>query len=195
MNESQTPGASPDPFADEPELLRAIEEAPIRQVEPIPGPLLALLERERAEALKKRKEARSFRSVIALASLGLAAAIAVSFVFLRPPVSDAPPMAKVTITSPGDSTADTRPVFAWTSKDRPDQRYDVWVLPEEGDVLTVPALFEAEDVVSPVTFDQLTTVAATGKALAHGEKYRVLVCLADAGRLAGTPVPFSVREP
>jgi hypothetical protein len=109
----------------------------------------------------------------------------------------APPQAgataRVIITSPGDLVAETRPSIAWSSKDRARQRYDVWILPAEGNALEVPALFEAKDVVSPVAFGDLSAVAGE-TSLAPGRGYRVLVCLAGAGRMAGTPIPFRVSD-
>jgi hypothetical protein len=128
---------------------------------------------------------------------GLAAAIALLLVPRVGDDFDAPaPMARIIITSPGDLVADPRPTIAWSSKDAPGQRYDVWILPEEGDSLTCPALFTAKGIVSPVSFASLAPAhsgpSVEPPALESGRGYRVLVCLAGVGRHAGTPAPFRV---
>jgi len=102
--------------------------------------------------------------------------------------------ANVALTSPTATISDTQPVIAWTSKDKPDQKYDVWILPAEGDYLKAPTLFIAKGVKSPVAFASMKPgkdVADT--ALKAGIDYRVLICLADAGRMAGVPVSFTVK--
>jgi hypothetical protein len=104
------------------------------------------------------------------------------------------PTANVALTSPTATISDTQPVIAWTSKDKPDQKYDVWILPAEGDYLKAPTLFIAKGVKSPVAFASMKPgkdVADT--ALKAGIDYRVLICLADAGRMAGVPVSFTVK--
>lgn len=165
----------------------------------LPEGLLFSLERARREAIETQRGSRRFRPFSLGIGLALAAALAVGLVGLQfiQPKPPAGTMARVTITSPGDLITTTRPTIAWTSKDRPSQRYDVWVLPEEGDHLTVAPLLVAEDVTSPVSFETLRPEGAeqSGKEgeLETGRAYRVLVCLADGGRMAGTPVPFRVK--
>jgi len=215
-----------DPFADYPEVVRAIEEAPTRgtgDAELSPA-LLLRLERTRREALASRAREgggdrgdreeegasapapaplRRFPRRAALGwCLAAAAAAAVAAVWLKgppgveEPAAPAPAMARVVITSPGDRIEATRPAISWTSRDEPGQHYDVWILPEDGDYLGAPALFIAESVTSPVAFDQLQPgpEASADGALEPGTGYRVLVCLAGAGRMSGRPVPFRVMN-
>lgn len=191
----------PDPFAEDLTILRALEEVPPHGDLPLPPGLAAALDTTRRTALDRAASARRRRTVgtglVGLVGLGLAAAAAL---LLVPRAGDdfaAPaPMARITITSPGDLVADPRPGIAWSSKDAPGQLYDVWILPEEGDFLTAPALFAAKDVVSPVAFASLAPADSAPSveppALERGRSYRVLVCLAGVGRHAGTPAPFRV---
>jgi hypothetical protein len=191
--------APPDPFAGDVTILRALEEVPPRGEVPLPPGLVAALDTTRRTALDRAAAARRRRPLgIGLIVLGLAAAVAL---LLLPRVGDdfaAPaPMARIIITSPGDLVADPRPTIAWSSKDVPGQRYDVWILPEEGDSLTCPALFTAKGIVSPVSFASLAPAhsgpSVEPPALEPGRGYRVLVCLAGVGRHAGTPAPFRVK--
>lgn len=190
--------APPDPFAGDVTILRALEEVPPRGEVPLPPGLVAALDTTRRTALDRAAAARRRRPLgIGLIVLGLAAAVAL---LLLPRVGDdfaAPaPMAQIIITSPGDLVADPRPTIAWSSKDAPWQRYDVWILPEEGDSLTCPALFTAKGIVSPVSFASLAPAhsgpSVEPPALEPGRGYRVLVCLAGVGRHAGTSAPFRV---
>ena len=106
------------------------------------------------------------------------------------------PTARVVLTSPGGTISETRPTIAWTSKDKPGQKYDVWILPAEGDHLTAPVLFVAKNVTSPVSFADLAAgPGITAAALTPGTDYRALVCLASMGRTAGVPVTFTVTAP
>ena len=106
----------------------------------------------------------------------------------------APATARVVITSPADEITDTRPRIAWNSKDKPGQKYDVWILPGGADHLSAPALFVAKSVTSPLRFEDMQPGTGAGLAsLETGAEYQVLVCLADAGRMAGVPVPFRVK--
>ena len=93
--------------------------------------------------------------------------------------------------APRGLTAVTEPVVVWDNV--PNQAYDVWILPAEGTVTDAPALFVKKGVRSPVAFDQLEP-AAPGDTLQPGTEYRVLVCLADQGRLAGEAVPFTIMD-
>ena len=63
------------------------------------------------------------------------------------------------------------------------------------DVGKCPTLCKAERVTSPVVFAQKMKPGKgiTDTALRPGTDYRVLVCLADVGRMAGVPVPFKVK--
>jgi hypothetical protein len=194
MNESDC-----DPIRDFPEVLKMIEDAPPQGQVQLPEGLLFSLERARREAMEAQRGSRGFRPLTLGLGLALAAALALGLVglqFIQPkPLAGA--MAKVTITSPGDLISTTRPTIAWTSKDRPSQRYDVWVLPEEGDHLTVAPLLVAKDVTSPVAFEKLRPEGSgtpEGESeLEAGRAYRVLVCLADGGRMSGMPIPFRVN--
>jgi hypothetical protein len=169
----------PDPFRENADLVRAFEDVPPRGDVPMPDSVRFSVERVRREALARRRTggwATTFKIAAAVAIL------AGSALFFLPRSTAT---ARVTIVSPGDVVPETTPVVAWNSKDRPEQRYDVWILPGEGDHLTVPAVFVAQNVTSPVP---ITT------ALTAGQSYRVLVCLAGIGRTAGTPVPFRVAK-
>lgn len=87
----------------------------------------------------------------------------------------------------------TQPTFAWTNAD--DQLYDVWVLPPEGDVETVPALFVAKNVRSPVSLKDMVPgpgePASKPRALEKEKPHRLLVCLATVGKFGGDAVPFT----
>ena len=196
---NQTNQSDDDPIHEFPEVLQAIEEAPPRGKTPLPESMLFSLERERREALQRRSRAPWRRQALSI-GFSLAASVAVLLVGLRfyEPGPRPAEMARVTITSPGDLVTTTRPLIAWTSRDKPSQRYDVWLLPEEGDALTAPAVLVAKKVQSPVSFESLRSGTSDGSTLESGleagRAYRVLVCLADAGRMAGTPIPFRVSE-
>ena len=177
------------------DLLRAIEERPLTGGMKVPDRVLFDLEQARGKALSSRKEPRdsSFftrHSGFLRLAAGLALLAAITWLL----VPTATPTARVVITSPGDVISETQPRIAWTSKDAPGPKYDVGILSAEGDHLTAPALFVAKSVTSPVSFTQLQPgpeAAATG--LKPGTVYRVLVCMADAGRMAGVPIPFRVN--
>lgn len=172
-----------DPCKENADLVRAIEDAPPRGDIPMPEHVIFALERARRDALKRPLFARHFLRIAA--AFLLLGALAWQFI----PRSTA--TARVVVTSPGDSIASTRPTVAWNSKDALGQLYDVWILPGNGDHLTAKALFKAEKVVSPVQFAALKPASADAE-LHPGGSYRVLICLASAGRMAGVPVPFSV---
>jgi hypothetical protein len=188
----------PDPFRENADLIRAFEERPLTGGMKVPDRMLFDLEEARVKALQSRKLPRHSSFVIRHSSLLRMAAVlallaAVIWLFIP---SDTP-TARVVITSPGDVINDTRPTIAWTSKDKPGQKYDVWILPKEGDfrdAVAAPTLFKAERVTSPVDFIsfKLGKGVAT-PTLQPGTDYRVLVCLADAGRMAGVPIPFKVK--
>jgi hypothetical protein len=93
--------------------------------------------------------------------------------------------------APRGVTSVTEPLIVW--ENAPNQDYDVWILPADGAVTEVASLFVKKAVRSPIPFDQLEP-ADPGDALEAGNDYRVLVCLADQGRLAGESVSFSIME-
>jgi hypothetical protein len=185
----------PDPFRENADLIRAFEERTLTGGMQVPNRVLFDLEEVRGKALQARKQPRHSSFVIRHSSLLRMAAVlallaAVTWLLL--PTST--PTARVIVTSPGDETNSTQPVIAWNSKDKAGQKYDVWILPATGDHLTAPVLFVTKGVTSPVTFDSLKPgKGMTDIALQPGTDYRVLVCLADAGRMAGVPVPFKVK--
>jgi hypothetical protein len=93
------------------------------------------------------------------------------------------------VLSPSAETGCTSPALVW--ENAPGQLYNVWVLPPEGPVETVPALFVANNVTSPVPFSALKAKGSAA-ALEEGRDYRLLVCLAGTNRLGGVAVPFRV---
>ncbi|NBV85672.1 MAG: hypothetical protein EBS01_05300, partial [Verrucomicrobia bacterium] len=106
---------------------------------------------------------------------------------------EAMPVARVSVISPSGAIVSTRPTVEWSSGDAPGQRYDVWILSSAGDYRSAPSLFKAENVVSPVEFSTLKPGRPEqGDALEPGLEYRVLICLAGKGRLAGVPASFRV---
>jgi hypothetical protein len=80
----------------------------------------------------------------------------------------------------------TRPVFAWTNDADLEQQYDLWVLPPDGPHEEVKPLFTKKAVRSPVTME--------GTTLEKEKPYRLLVCLANAGKFAGEPIPFTPQQ-
>lgn len=201
-----------DPFKGNADLIQAFEERPLTGGMKVPEHVLLALEKVRAESLtgatfsviqggvkeslklehKSGDKLKRERHPYALLRFTAILVLLASAVWLLLPRSV--PTARVVITSPGDLIGETQPRIAWNSKDPPGQKYDVWILPAAGDHLTAPALFVVKGVTSPVSFDQLWRGAeTTGSSLQPGEEYRVLVCLADAGRMAGVPVPFRVK--
>lgn len=185
----------PDPFQENADLIRAFEERPLAGALQVPDRVRFVLEETRQKALQARKRPRHSSFIFRHSSLLRMAAVlallaAVTWLFL--PKST--PTARVVVTSPGDEITDTRPTIAWNSKDKAGQKYDVWILPAAGDYLTAPVLFMTKGVTSPVTFDSLKPgKGMTDIALQPGTDYRVLVCLADAGRMAGVPIHFKVK--
>jgi hypothetical protein len=178
------------------DLLQAIEERPLTDSIKVPDRVLVGFEEARQKALCNRKAPRHSSFVTRHSTfLRLAATFATLAAISWLLIPSQQPTARVVITSPGDVTTDTRPRIAWNSKDNPGQKYDVWIIPAEGDHLTASVLFVAKNVTSPVAFDQLQPGPESPAAfLQPGADYRVLVCLADAGRLAGVPVPFRVKR-
>ncbi|MFZ4593615.1 MAG: hypothetical protein ACOYOF_05125 [Verrucomicrobiaceae bacterium] len=202
-----------DPFVENADLVRAIEDAPPRGDIPLPQRQLFKLERARRDALRTKgvtspiltKDKPRLPSVLSRASgrstsagsgtnlLRWAAILVALGVVIWLVLPRSTPTANVALTSPAATISETQPVIAWTSKDKPGQKYDVWILPAEGDYLTAPALFKAEKVTSPVAFTAMKPGKdITDTALKSGMDYRVLICLADAGRMAGVPVSFRV---
>ena len=176
----------------------------------MPAGVRGLLEQTRREALSARlaEEAtqsggapvvalqpatsggRSFPTWLALAA-GIAVLVGLGAFFLRP---SAPSSKDIAVLAPRGDTGFTQPTIAWDA--RPDQRYDVWVIPADGDKNQVPALFVAKGVRPPVAFSDLKPTPALAEQsrptsrLEPDTDYRLLVCLADAGRIAGIAVPF-----
>jgi hypothetical protein len=106
---------------------------------------------------------------------------------------DAVSVAQVSVIFPIGAMVGTRPTVEWSSRDKPGQMYDVWILSASGDYRSAPGLFKAEKVVSPVEFSAFKRGRPEqGDALEPGMEYRLLVCLAGKGRLAGVPLPFRV---
>ena len=186
---------SEDPFRDNADIIRAIEDAPPRGGMKLPARVLFDLEETREQALRSLRQPRRISFISRHSGfLRLVAVLALLVAATWLLIPGSTPTAHVVITSPGDEIAHTRPVIAWNSHDKPGQKYDVWILPAEGDHLTAPVLFVTMGVTSPVSFDTLKPgkdVAETS--LQPGTDYRVLVCLADAGRMAGVPVRFKVK--
>ena len=184
-----------DIFRENAAFLNGIEDAPPIGRIPVPDHALFVLERTRRQVLAAR-EKKIARPPFSVWLLRIAAAfllLAALGWFFFPRNTKTPRVARVVITSPGDTIASTRPTIAWTSKDAPGQRYDVWILPANGDHLKVPALYKAENVISPVQFANFRSGKENPEPeLQPGGSYQVLVCLAGSGRMAGVPVPFKI---
>ncbi len=185
-----------------------LKQASTEDYTPIPANILTRLESTRREALAiRRGQADSLAKIVSFPSailnskskiqklfpIWLARAamitllgIASGYWLLR---DKAPPIASAAL-APRGSTGLTQPLIVWDNK--PDQKYDVWILPPEGSQTDAPALFTAKNVRSPIAFNDLKpTDAAQGqKELQPGKPYRLLVCFASLGRLAGVTVPF-----
>lgn len=179
------------------DLLRALEERPLSCTLQVPERVLFDLEETRQNALLARKR-RTQASFISRHSgfLRLAAVLILAATVTWLMMPHAPATARVVITSPADEITDTAPRIAWNSKDKPGQKYDVWILPGGADHLSAPALFVAKSVTSPLRFEDMQHGPGAGAGqvvLQPGTDYQVLVCLADAGRMAGVPVPFRVK--
>jgi hypothetical protein len=194
--------------ATENALRRAVGE-PASAADPLPRHLLEGLERTRREARSARlaaegaaagaanltafKPAESKRRFspawLALAACVLAAALIA--VFYRPTPSNA--SRNIAVLAPRGETGFTQPTFVWDTK--PGQKYDVWILPPGGSP-TDPALFTAKDVEPPLEFARLQPTPLANEEtrpttrLEPGTDYRLLVCIAGAGPVAGIAVPF-----
>ena len=182
----------PDPFRENADLLRALEERLLTGAVQVPQQVLSDLEDVRRKALQARRPVIQAPFVVRHSRFLRIAAVFIllaSLTWLFIPATG--PTARVVVTSPGDEITDTQPRITWNSKDKPGQKYDVWILPAEGDHLTTDALFVAKSVTSPVSFTQLQPSLHT--ALQPGTDYRVLICLAGVGRTAGVPVSFKVN--
>lgn len=92
---------------------------------------------------------------------------------------------------PQGLTATTQPFLNWDVK--PGTAVNLWILPAEGSIDAEP-LFKAENVTvtPPVRFAQLKAVTGSSLELEPGKSYRFLACTVGGGRLAGTPVLFTV---
>lgn len=177
------------------DLLRALEERPLSGTLQVPERVLFDLEETRQNALltRKRPPKASFISRHS-GFLRLAAVLVLAATVTWLVMPHASATARVVITSPADEITETAPRIAWNSKDKPGQKYDVWILPGGADHLSAPALFVAKSVTSPLRFEDMQPGPGAGPVvLQPGTEYQVLVCLADAGRMAGVPVPFRVK--
>jgi hypothetical protein len=100
----------------------------------------------------------------------------------------------IAVLAPRGETGLAQPTLIWDGE--PGQRYDVWIIPAEGSHIDAPALFVAKNVQPPVAFTDLQPGPAlqgqpdAPRTLTPNTSYRLLVCLANAGRLAGTAFPF-----
>jgi len=177
---------------------------------PLPPAVLQFLEKSRRDALSartaevaspeagdkiapfksERPPRHAWSTGLALAAcLALLAGLAA--VWLRPPAASSK---DIVILAPRGETGFTQPTIAWDAK--AGQRYDVWILGAEGSHLDAPALYIAKGVQPPLSLAALQPgPALQGQpnpraTLLPGTDYRLLVCLADAGRIAGIAVPF-----
>jgi hypothetical protein len=197
--------------------IRTSESAPVVDVVP-PAHILAWIEDERRALVSERSHQppfpppenivkldepgpwdwrpaprtpwQRFHSVLAIAATVLLLA-GVAAIWLVPLLHKTQVFAVAL--SPRGNTGVTRPLLVWDNAS--EQKYDVWILPSEGKVETTPALFVAKGVQSPVAFSELKPGPAAGgskDSLEPGQAYRVLVCLADTGRLGGVAQPFQV---
>jgi hypothetical protein len=145
---------------------------------------------DQAAPIVQRRRGGPLAWVAAVLILGTLGAIYFRPHPLAPPVAGRSPR----LLAPTGETSRTEPLIVWENAPDPSQLYDVWVLPPDGPFEKVPAIYEAKGVRSPVAFDRLAPPAsASGVAhdLQPGKDYRLLVCIAGAGRIAGTAVPFS----
>ncbi len=194
----------PDHFPGEDEALVA---ALAKRV-PVPSAVLARLRAERAglkESETTETKIVTFPSPAALPArrrswtwMAAAAAIAVLLGFAGYQMWPRTPGSIIT-RSPAGTVDTTRPEIAW--ENAPGKKYNVWILPSQGDYTTAPALFVAKGVRSPLPFSALKPGKDTPPdetELKADADYRLLVCYDDAGdpgpgeRIAGTPVPFKV---
>ncbi len=175
-------------------LAKALGNAQVESVPSLSADAVARLEAIRNQSLASvgKKTAESRKLMLQTAIILRIAAILVvlgTLTWLYLPRQS--PNAEIAITSPRGDTTSTVPVINWQAK--PGKSYDVWILPPEGDVLTVPAVFKAEKVRPPVDFAALKPGKdAPLAALKPGEDYRVLVCYADTKRIGGIAIAFHV---
>lgn len=94
---------------------------------------------------------------------------------------------------PSGSITDTTPDIKWENAEDPEQKYDVWIIPAEGDYMDAPTILVVKDVRSPIAYEDLNPPKGKPPVseLAFGD-YRLLVCLAGEGKASGTPTPFTV---
>lgn len=121
------------------------------------------LKREvRTPLIAPARRSNTFRTVLALAACITLAAVVGSLLF-----------------TPSATQGTT---FAWTNDPDPAQQYDLWVLPFDGPHQEVTPLYTRKGVRSPVSVEDVQ--------LEKDKPYRLLVCVANAGKFAGEPVPF-----
>ncbi len=203
---SAHPSDSGGPLDEDPALATALSKRV-----PIPPAVLARLRAERLQgeaketeksrivafpsgAASARSKGRAWQWMAAAAAIVVAGLVAYQ---MRP--GDTAKAGAIVTRSPQGTVATTQPEIAW--ENTPGKKYNVWILPKEGDYTTAPALFVAKDVQSPVAFSALKPgkdLPADKTELDPDKDYRVLICYNDAGspgageRIAGTPVPFRV---
>jgi hypothetical protein len=152
-----------------------------------------------AGASSARSKGRAWQWMAAAAAIMVAGLVA--YQQMRPGDTNTAGGGAIVTRSPQGTVATTQPEIAW--ENTPGKKYNVWILPKEGDYTTAPALFVAKDVRSPVAFSALKPgkeLPEDKKELDPDKEYRVLICYNDTGstgpgeRIAGTPVPFRVAS-
>ena len=104
--------------------------------------------------------------------------------------ADHPPILTL---APTGETGTKSPLIVWENAKEPDQKYDVWILPKDGSQKDAEALFVSKGVRSPLEFSRMKAARA-GMELEPEKDYRILVCYAEEGRLAGTASAFSLSS-
>lgn len=171
--------------------IRALKSVAQRSEAPLPTPeltekIILQLHRE-VQADGQKSPLNPVISLFGWAS-ALAACIAIVLFASRflNPSDELPPIVTLAPTGQIGSLA---PSIIW--ENRENQKYDVWILPEEGDKDKVEALFATKGVRSPITFSDLKPTQPDHQ-LRTGEDYRVLICYAGKGRIGGTAFPFQI---
>jgi hypothetical protein len=176
-------------------LARNLDKARTGAIAPLSSGAIARLEAIRMQTLAAHAQppAPGFFRRHSTTLLSLAAAVALIAGLGWFFVPHRSPNAGISVWFPRGDTPTPQPSIQWAAL--PGKSYDVWILPPEGDVLTVKALYKAEKVRPPVDFAALKPAkdsrSTTG--LEPGADYRLLVCYADTQRVGGVAVPFHVR--
>ena len=87
-----------------------------------------------------------------------------------------------------------QPTFAWENSVDSSQKYDVWVLPAEGDPETAAPLFKVFNKRSPVKLSEMQAADGKSTSLKKDEPHRLLVCLATVGKFGGNAVPLPAQN-